>query len=193
MSEVVLHTHLAAHTSRAEPRCHPAGHRWGPRSTGWRRRRWHKVHGCRWWSSTLLSEDARQSWWDQEIVLITQNQTMGNWTSAYLSLLLWELHIVKDPEDNSKQILPPVFLKGVPIGLHHFEHHCQSPGNIDPQAHVGNFPLITSTKVVLAMRSYLVLTSSLHLLMMQDSSKRIGNHPRTHTRSSVATFMSSLV
>lgn len=65
---------------------------------------------------------------------------MVNWTAAYLSLLLWELHIVKDPEDNSKQILPPVFLKGVPIGLHHFEHHCQSPGNIDTQAHVGNFP-----------------------------------------------------
>lgn len=41
--------------------------------------------------------------------------------------------------------------------------------------------------------AYLVLTSSLHLLMMHESSKRMGNHPRTHTRSSGATFMSSLV
>lgn len=65
-SEALLHTHLAAHTSRAEPRCHPAEHRWGPRSTGWRRHIWHKVHGCRWWSSILLSEDARQSRWDQD-------------------------------------------------------------------------------------------------------------------------------
>lgn len=40
---------------------------------------------------------------------------------------------------------------------------------------------------------YLVLTSNLHLLMTQDNSKRIGNHPLTHTLSSGATFMSSLV
>lgn len=40
---------------------------------------------------------------------------------------------------------------------------------------------------------YLVLTSNLHLLMIQDNSKRIGNHPLTHTLSSGATFISSLV
>lgn len=43
------------------------------------------------------------------------------------------------------------------------------------------------------MHCYLVLTSNLHLLMIHDSSKRIGNHPLTHTLSSGATFMSSLV
>lgn len=43
------------------------------------------------------------------------------------------------------------------------------------------------------MDCYLVLTSNLHLLMIHDSSKRIGNHPLTHTLSSGATFMSSLV
>lgn len=46
----------------------------------------------------------------------------------YLSLLLRKLHVVKDPEDNSEQVLPPVFLEGVAIGLHHFKHHCQPPG-----------------------------------------------------------------
>ena len=40
---------------------------------------------------------------------------------------------------------------------------------------------------------YLVRTSSLHLLMMQESSKRMGNQPRTQTLSPGATFMSSLV
>lgn len=47
--------------------------------------------------------------------------------AAYLSLLLWELHVVKDPEDDSEQVLPPVFLKRVPVGLHHFKHHRQPP------------------------------------------------------------------
>lgn len=48
--------------------------------------------------------------------------------SVYLGLLLRKLHVVKNPEDNSEQVLPPVFLKGVPIGLHHFKHHRQPPG-----------------------------------------------------------------
>lgn len=39
----------------------------------------------------------------------------------------------------------------------------------------------------------LVRTSSLQRLMMQESSNRIGNQPRTQTRSPGATFMSSLV
>lgn len=47
---------------------------------------------------------------------------------VYLSLLLRQLHVVKDPENDSEQILPPVFLKGVPVGLHHFKHHCETPG-----------------------------------------------------------------
>lgn len=38
---------------------------------------------------------------------------------------------------------------------------------------------------------YLVLTSSLHLLMTQDSSNSTGNHPLTHTLSSSGTFRSS--
>lgn len=43
------------------------------------------------------------------------------------------------------------------------------------------------------MGTHLVLTSSLQRLMMQESSNRMGNHPRTQTRSPGATFMSSLV
>ena len=31
----------------------------------------------------------------------------------YLSLLLPQLHIAKDPEDNSEQVLPPVFFQKV--------------------------------------------------------------------------------
>lgn len=79
-SEELLHAHLAAHTSTAEPRCRLAGRRWGPRSTGWRRHRWHKVRGCRWWSSTLLSEDTKPCRWAQERVrvrLLSQNQSDG--------------------------------------------------------------------------------------------------------------------
>lgn len=44
-----------------------------------------------------------------------------------------------------------------------------------------------------AFPRYLVRTSSLQRLMMQESSKRMGNQPRTQTRSPGATFMSSLV
>lgn len=47
---------------------------------------------------------------------------------VYLSLLLRQLHVVKDPKNNSEQVLPPVFLKGVSVGLHHFKHHRQPPG-----------------------------------------------------------------
>lgn len=45
-----------------------------------------------------------------------------------LSLLLGQLHVVEDPEDDSEQVLPPVFLEGVSVGLHHFKHHGQAPG-----------------------------------------------------------------
>lgn len=51
----IVTSHLAAHTSRAEPEYRPAEHHRETQSTGWRRHRWHKVHGYRWWSSTLLS------------------------------------------------------------------------------------------------------------------------------------------
>lgn len=49
------------------------------------------------------------------------------------------------------------------------------------------------TGTALGPGGYLVRTSSLHLLMMQDSSNRMGNQPRTQTLSPGATFMSSLV
>ena len=61
---------------------------------------------------------------------------------VYLGLLLRQLHVVKDPEDNSEQVLPPVFLKGVPVGLHHFKHHCQPPGKCaHTQTHTHRFAL----------------------------------------------------
>lgn len=50
-----------------------------------------------------------------------------------LSLLLGQLHVVEDPEDDSEQVLPPVFLEGVSVGLHHFKHHGQAPGT---QTHI---------------------------------------------------------
>lgn len=46
-----------------------------------------------------------------------------------LSLLLRKLHVVKDPEHNAEQILPPVFLVGVTVRLHHLKHYCQTPVN----------------------------------------------------------------
>ncbi len=44
-----------------------------------------------------------------------------------LSLLLWKLHVVKDPEHDAEQILPPVFLVGVTVRLHHLKHYRQTP------------------------------------------------------------------
>lgn len=49
-------------------------------------------------------------------------------TMADLGLLLGQLHVVEDPEDDSEQVLPPVFLEGVSVSLHHFKHHGQAPG-----------------------------------------------------------------
>ena len=46
---------------------------------------------------------------------------------AHLGLLLWELHVVEDPEDNPEKILPPVLLVHVTVGLHDLEHHRQAP------------------------------------------------------------------
>lgn len=39
-----------------------------------------------------------------------------------LCLLLRELHVVKDPEDDSKEVVPPVFLECVPVTLHDLKH-----------------------------------------------------------------------
>lgn len=44
-----------------------------------------------------------------------------------LCLLLGQLHVVKDPEDYPEQVLPPVLLEGVSVGLHDLKHHCQAP------------------------------------------------------------------
>lgn len=47
--------------------------------------------------------------------------------------------------------------------------------------------------IIITTLHYLVRTSSLHRLMIQESSNKIGNHPLTQTLSAGATFMSSLV
>lgn len=68
---------------------------------------------------------------------------------ADLGLLLGQLHVVEDPEDNSEQVLPPVFLKGVSVRLHHFEHHGQAPGTQTHTVGIGsmspNDPLTKTT------------------------------------------------
>lgn len=43
-----------------------------------------------------------------------------------LSLLLRELHVVKDAEDNSEEVVPPVLLEGVAITLHDLKHDCET-------------------------------------------------------------------
>lgn len=45
-----------------------------------------------------------------------------------LCLLLWQLHIVKDAEDDPEEILPPVPLKGVSVALHDLKHDCEASG-----------------------------------------------------------------
>lgn len=57
---------------------------------------------------------------------------------ADLGLLLGQLHVVENPEDDSEQVLPPVLLKGVSVGLHHFEHHGQAPGTQTHIVAIGN-------------------------------------------------------
>lgn len=131
---------------------------------------------------------------------------------THLRLLLGEFHIVKNPEHDSEQVLPPVLFKGMAIALHDLEHDREPSGgkkasmeegtggvrgqqrrqweSLGPglEAHSG-----TEGRGTTLGHGYLVRTSSLHLLMMQESSKRMGNQPRTQTLSPVATFMSSLV
>lgn len=43
-----------------------------------------------------------------------------------LRLLLWQLHVVKNAEDDPEEILPPVPLKGVSVALHDLEHDCEA-------------------------------------------------------------------
>lgn len=118
--------------------------------------------------------------------------------ATHLSLLLGQLHVIEDPEDDSEQVLPPVLLESVPVRLHHLKHDGQPPktktsGAIDREELMAAFPALFSRLLFEVAPTDLVRTSNLHLLMMQDNSKRMGNQPRTHTRSSGATFMSSLV
>lgn len=54
-------------------------------------------------------------------------------------------------------------------------------------------PGISSPTEVKIKLYYLVRTSNLQRLMIQESSNKMGNHPLTHTLSPGATFMSSLV
>lgn len=42
----------------------------------------------------------------------------------HLCLLLWQFHIVKDSENNSEQVLPPVLLVSVAVRLHYLKHDC---------------------------------------------------------------------
>lgn len=43
-----------------------------------------------------------------------------------LRLLLGQLHIVEDAEDDSEEVVPPVFLEGVTIALHDLEHDSEA-------------------------------------------------------------------
>ena len=48
---------------------------------------------------------------------------------AHLDCLFWQLHVVKDTEDDIEEILPPVLLKIVAVSFHHLKQHRQSPNN----------------------------------------------------------------
>lgn len=43
-----------------------------------------------------------------------------------LCLLLRELHVVKDAEDDSEEVVPPVLLERVTVTLHDFKHDCET-------------------------------------------------------------------
>lgn len=90
------------------------------------------------------NKDCNTSWYlsrslTKPVTLVTDERL-----AVYLGLLLRKLHVVKNPEDNSEQVLPPVFLKGVPIGLHHFKHHRQPPGECAHTKPHLSFPLCDS-------------------------------------------------
>ena len=46
---------------------------------------------------------------------------------THLHLKLRKLHVVKDPEDNLKEVLPPRLVEEVAVRLHDLKHHRQSP------------------------------------------------------------------
>ena len=46
--------------------------------------------------------------------------------SSDLCLLLRELHVVKDAEDDSEEVVPPVVLEGVAVTLHDLKHDCET-------------------------------------------------------------------
>lgn len=50
--------------------------------------------------------------------------------STYLHLYLRVLDVIKYPEHNLKEVLPPSLLEVVPIRLHYFKHDCQAPAII---------------------------------------------------------------
>lgn len=51
-----------------------------------------------------------------------------------LRLLLGELHVVKDAEDDSEEVVPPVLFKGVAVTLHDLKHDREpSEGNKEEQ------------------------------------------------------------
>lgn len=105
--------------------------------------------------------------------------------------------------------LPPVLFKGVAIALHDLEHHCEPLGETKPGTEEGvggsrgQGPGRRGLETCMGggegapgrepERSYLVRTSSLHLLMMQESSKRMGNQPPDPDSVTRSHVLSSLV
>lgn len=56
-----------------------------------------------------------------------------------LCLLLRELHVVKDAEDDSEEVVPPMLLEGVAVTLHDLKHDCEtSVRSKDKQLHHSN-------------------------------------------------------
>lgn len=105
-----------------------------------------------------------------------------------LILRLGEFHVVKDSEDDFEGIIPPLLKEGVPIRFEDLKHHCQTPVSRWKWfmfIHI----LLHHQHVLKHHLTHLVLTSSLHLLIMHDSSKSTGNHPFTHNLSSSDTFI----
>lgn len=103
---------------------------------------------------------------------------------AHLDLCVGKFHIVEDAKHNLEEFDPPVLSESLAVRLHNLKHHGQRSRTA---------PKSEPPAVVVAERInvYLVLTSSLHRLMMHESSKRMGNHPFTQMRSSSETLIRS--
>lgn len=151
-----LNTHLAWHTTGAVWKCQPAGFHWEAHRTGWTRHRWHTARGYMLLSSTQFSGSKQQAdieWCKEEgnnpnrtrslLLLVfcfskSQDKTSKHkqpWDSATsdLCLLLGELHVVKDAEDDSEEVVPPMLLERVAITLHDLKHDCEASVNKDKQ------------------------------------------------------------